>query len=167
MTFFIRSVQEGDTDSTLAVLNPLIRAGMYSTMAEELSVAEQADFIRSFPAQGVFNVAVERGSERLLGLQDVVPIPHTDGGYGHTGEISTFVALTSQRMGIGGSLNRTTFQAAGALGFERLRATIRADNSGAIAFYQKQGFNVEAGFKESIWIRGRRVEIIVAEKTLV
>lgn len=167
MGLVIRPVREGDAASILSVLNPIIRTGLYSKMTEELSAAEQADFIRSFPVQGVFNVALERDSGRLLGLQDVIPIPQTDSGYGHIGEISTFVALTLQRMGIGGSLSRTTFQAAGALGFERLRATIRADNSGAIAFYQKQGFNVEAGFKESIWIRGRRVEIIVAEKTLV
>jgi len=49
MEYSIRKVTEEDASAIVALLNPIIAAGKYTVMDEELSVDDQNDFIRNFP----------------------------------------------------------------------------------------------------------------------
>ena len=73
MEFSIRTVREEDTESIVELLNPIIQAGKYTIMDEQLSVDEQLDFLRGFPKRGVFHVAVCNDSQSVLGIQDERP----------------------------------------------------------------------------------------------
>ncbi len=142
MNVAIREVREEDAEAITELLNPIIRAGRYTVMDTELSVGDQLEFIRSFPARGVFLVAIDGANGNLVGLQDVVPLAAGSRATEPVGVISTFVALSSQGHGVGRSLSGATFSRAKELGFCQLNATIRADNPAAVTFYLGQGFEL-------------------------
>ncbi len=164
MEFSIRAAREEDAASIVELLNPIIQAGTYTIMNEQLSVDDQIDFIRGFPKRGVFNVAVCNDSQKVLGLQDVQPISTGVNAFKHVGEISTFVSLASHRNGIGRSLSHATFKGAKEQGFLKISATIRADNPQAVSFYQSQGFSVIGIAKKHAFVRGNYIDEILMEK---
>ncbi len=165
MTFSIRPAREEDAASIIEVLNPLILAGNYTIMVEPLTLAEQIDFMRRFPERGVFHIAMDNHSQRIVGLQDVVPLS-TETAFRHVGVISTFVSLTAQGQGIGRMLSEATFGAAKALGFLKLSATVRADNPSAVAFYLSQGFTVIGTAQKHAQVQGQYLDEILLEKFL-
>jgi L-amino acid N-acyltransferase YncA len=165
MGFILRTVMEEDAVSVVEVLNPIIRAGTFTVMDEIFSVADQLDFIRSFPARGIYHIALDKDSQEAVGIQDVMPIS-TSNVFKHVGEISTFVALDSQKLGIGTSLSQATFKVAEEKGFLKLRATVRADNLQALAFYQSQGFEIIGIAKKHAWLHGNYVDEVLLEKLL-
>jgi L-amino acid N-acyltransferase YncA len=166
MKITIRRVTENDAPAIVELLNPIIQAGTYSVMDETFTVEDQIDFIRSFPEGGVYHLAIDNGGGGVLGIQDVVPVSPGSQVFGHVGEISTFVALVAQGQGIGRLLSQATFQAARALGFRKLMATIRADNPGALAFYRRQGFEKIGVAREHAYLGGRYVDEVLMEKFL-
>ncbi len=157
-TFSIRPVREEDEAGIVTLLNPIIQAGRYTVMETPFTAQEQLNFIRSFPELGVYLAAICNRSRRVLGIQDVMPVPASAGA--RVGEISTFVALDSQRQGIGWALCRATFRAVGELNYHTLRATVRADNPLAQAFYTSQGFRPVGS------LQGGPVERVVMERSL-
>ena len=48
MEFSIRVAREEDAESIVELLNPIIQAGQYTAMVEQLSVDDQIDFIVNF-----------------------------------------------------------------------------------------------------------------------
>ncbi len=164
MEFSIRMAREEDAESIVELLNPIIQAGTYTIMDEQLLVDDQIDFMRGFPKRGVFNVAVCNDSQKVLGLQDVQPISPGVNAFRHVGEISKFVSLASHRNGIGRSLSHATFIGAKAQGFLKLSATIRADNPQAVLFYQSLGFKVIGTARKHAFVGGKYIDEILMEK---
>ncbi len=68
------------------------------------------------------------------------------------GEISTFVALSAHRRGVGRTLGGATLTAAGELGFRKLLATIRADNPQAVSFYRGLRFGVSRADSKQVFM---------------
>ncbi len=166
MNYSIRRGTAEDAGSIAGLLNTIIDAGVYTIMTESITVDDQADWIRSFPERGVFNVAVSSDDGTVLGLQDVVSASPDVRTFSHVGEISTFVSLSALRSGIGRRLSQRTFAAASELGFEKLTATIRADNAGALAFYQSQGFEIAGKLRKHALVQGGYVDEVLTEKFL-
>ena len=165
MELLIRRVQEQDAAAILELLNPIIQAEIYTVMDEQFTVEDQTDFIRSFPEHGVYHIALAAEHQKVLGIQDVMPISSSK-TFKHVGEISTFVALTSHNQGIGQHLSQATFKTARALGYLKLRATVRADNLQALAFYQSQGFEQIGTARQHVFLNGRYIDEILFEKFL-
>lgn len=164
MHITIRRVKETDAAAIVALLNPIIQAGKYTAMSETFSAADQLDFIRNFPEHGLYHIAVDDASH-TLGIQDVMPISTSD-VFRHVGEISTFVALGSQRQGVGGSLCRATFETAKELGYLKLRATVRGDNPQALTFYRSQGFELIGVAHQHAFLHGKYIDEVLLEKFL-
>jgi L-amino acid N-acyltransferase YncA len=165
VTYSIRPVQEADAASIIEILNPIIAAGMYSIMDKPFAVADQIEFIRGFPARGIYHIAVEAESQKAVGIQDVMPISSSD-IFKYVGEISTFVALDAHQQGIGRSLSQATFKAAKRLGFLKLRANVRGDNAQALLFYRSQGFEHIGVAQKQAFLHGRYVDEILVERFL-
>ena len=165
MEYSVRTVKAADAGSIIELLNPIIQAGIYTSMAEPFSVADQLDFIRNFPMRGIYHIAVDSDRQKALGIQDVIPISTSD-VFKHIGEISTFVALDTQKQGIGRGLSQATFKAAKQLGFLKLRATVRADNPQAVSFYQSQGFEMIGIAKKHAFLQGKYIDEVLLEKFL-
>ena len=166
MKISIRSAKEEDAESIVELLNPIIQAGKYTILDKQLSIDDQTDFIRRFPERGVFHVAVCNDSQKILGIQDVMPISKDIHALAHVGEIATFVSVDSHRKGFGRNLSQATFRAASEKGYKKIMATIRADNPQAVAFYRNQGFRVIGTAQNHALVGGEYIDEIVTEKLI-
>jgi L-amino acid N-acyltransferase YncA len=160
----VRPAREQDVDAIVAVLNPIIEAGSYTTMADLVSASEQLEFMRRAREHGVYNVAVD--GDVVVGIQDVVPFSGGDPALAHLGAISTFVTLDARGAGIGRALANATFDSSKQRGFRKLMATIRADNPGAISYYQGIGFQLIGTARQHALVRGRYLDEVLAERLL-
>ncbi len=161
----------------IAVLNPIIEAGIHTILQQTYTAEEQAAYIRDFPLGGVFYVAVAqqapddahragiaRAPGRIVGMQSVEPIPSTSPAtFAHVGDISTFVAPDAHRTGVGRALSRATIKAAWEAGFLKLMANVRADNPAAVAFYRSVGFRLIGTARNHALVRGVRIDEVMLE----
>jgi len=157
----IRAVTEGDALQILDLLNPIIAKRSLTAMDQAIVPEEQRAFIRAFPPAGIFHAAIGENG-RIVGIQDVVPAAGSD----RLGEISTFIRLGHQGLGIGRSLSEATLREARRKGFDTVRATVRADNARAVAFYRSQGFGPVGTLLGYARIDGRDLDAIVLERSL-
>jgi hypothetical protein len=97
MNFLIRIVAEADAKSIISILNPIITAGKYIVLAEPIKLKSQIDFIKSFPEQGIFNIAVT-ADNKVLGLQVVVPLMAASDIYNHVGGLGFVIFLYQQTL---------------------------------------------------------------------
>ncbi len=164
-TVFVRPAREEDAESIVELLNAIIQCGTYTIMTEQVSVSDQIEFIRESPSRGVYNVAVDRQSQMVVGCQDVLRASR-ERALAHVGEISTFVALDLRRRGIGQSLCKATFETARLWGFRKLMAAVRADNPDALAFYRGQGFAIIGTARAHACVRGRYIDEILMERPI-
>src|SRR6185295_16451213 len=82
-------------------------------------------------------VAVDSDSGRLQGFQTLIREPHLPDNWG---DIGTFSRVDGVQKGVGSALFAATRARARELGLTAINATIRADNSGGLIFYDKMGF---------------------------
>lgn len=159
----IREARIEDAAEMVALLNPIIEDGRFTIMQETFDENQQIAWLRDFPARGVFFVAAARAN-RLLGMQSVEPIASTSPAtFAHVGDISTFVAQSAHRTGVGRALSRATIKAAWEAGFLKLMANVRADNPGAVAFYRSVGFREIGTARKHARVRGAWIDEVMLE----
>jgi L-amino acid N-acyltransferase YncA len=160
----VRDARVEDAEDMVGILNPIIAARIYSALDTTFSVEEQRTFIRNFPQRGIFHVAVDPLSNRVVGLQDVSPFGDFTHAFDHVGVIGTFVNLNRRREGIATTLFAATFEAARRKGYEKFFTYVRADNEAALQTYLRQGFRVVGRAERHAKIDGRYIDEIVIEK---
>src|SRR5688500_8398373 len=138
----IRDVRIEDAEEILAILNPIIAARCYTAMDTEFSVEMEREFIQTFPARGIFLVAFDSSSGRIVGFQNVSPFEKFTHAFDHVGVIGTYVNLELRRQGIASRLFAATFEAARRKGYEKFFTYVRADNEAALQTYLRHGFRV-------------------------
>lgn len=166
MTIAIREVQIEDAGDIVGILNPIIQTRAFTTLDAPVTVEHQRDFISRFPSRGIFLVAVDTSSGRVVGLQDVEPFASFTHAFDHVGVIGTFIDLSLRRKGIGGRLFAATFDAARRKGYEKLFSYVRADNDPALTAYLKHGFRIIGTAEKHAKIDGRYIDEILIEKLL-
>ena len=77
--------------------NPIIAARRYTALDTPVTVEQEREFIRSFPARGVFLVALDATLRRVVGFQDVSPFADFTHAFDHVGVIGTYVDLERRR----------------------------------------------------------------------
>lgn len=162
----IRDVRVEDAEEILAILNPIIAARCYTAMDTPFTVEVEREFIRTFPARGIFLVAVESTPNRIVGVQNVSPFETFTHAFDHVGVIGTWVDLARRRQGIASRLFEATFDAARRKGYEKLFSYVRADNEGALHTYLNQGFRRVGTAERHAKIDGKYIDEIVIEKLL-
>ena len=151
----------------MRVLNPIIKAGLYTALDIPVTVEQQREFITSFPKEGVFHVAERVEDQTIVGLQDVAPFG--DGSthaFDHVGVIATFVDLPLRRHGISKQLFQATVDTAKQKGFEKFFTYIRADNAAALASYMRQDFRIIGTAQRHARINGEYVDEVLVERLL-
>ena len=162
----IREVQLEDAEPIARILNEIISARIYTALDTPLTVAAQRRFIETFPSRGIFHVAVDPVSRRLVGLQDVSPFADFTHAFDHVGVIGTYVDLGCHRRGIAARLFDATFRAAVHKGYEKLFSYVRADNEAGLRAYLGQGFRALGTAERHAKIDGRYIDEILIEKIL-
>lgn len=130
----VRPMVESDIPSLCLVLNEIIAKGGTTAIEDQLD----APTFRHWFLDGEFvvsSVAAEVDGV-LAGFQTLSCYGELPAGWG---DIGTFVRQPGGR-GVGSALFAATRTAATARGLVAITATIRADNTGGLAFYSRCGF---------------------------
>jgi L-amino acid N-acyltransferase YncA len=162
----IRRATPDDAAGIVAVLNPIIAAGVYTILDTPFTVDEEREFIRRFPERGIFNVAVAAGDGAIAGFQLLEPLLSYTHSCDHVATIGTFVSLALRRQGIASELFRATLAAAVEKGYEKLFTFVRADNPAALETYVNQGFRVVGTAARHAKINGVYIDEIMIERFL-
>jgi L-amino acid N-acyltransferase YncA len=162
----IRDVRIEDAEAILAILNPIIAARCYTAMDTPFTVEVEREFIRSFPTRGLFLVAIDTTSSRIVGFQNVSPFGSFTSAFDHVGVIGTYVDLDRRRQGIASRLFAATYEAASHKGYEKFFSYVRADNDVGLQTYLRQGFRIVGTAGRQAKIDGRYIDEIVIEKFL-
>jgi L-amino acid N-acyltransferase YncA len=160
----IRDAIPGDAEGIVKILNPIIAARIYTVLDTQISVEAERDFILRFPDRGVFHVAVDRRTSRLVGFQNMEPIASYSHSFDHVGGMGTYVDLDCRRQGVAASLFEATFAAAVRKGYEKAFTFVRADNPAALETYLRYGFRVIGHAEKHARIDGRYVDEVLIEK---
>ena len=137
MDLEIRPVRPTDAPALAELLNAIIARGG-TTALEEPFTADALD--RAYltgPDVVCCFVAADRASGRLEGFQT---LGRGDGLPDGVGDIGTFARVDGTQRGVGSALFAATCAEARRLGLTGINATIRADNTGGLAFYGRLGF---------------------------
>lgn len=125
-----------DTGPMATLLNEVIEKGGTTALTEPVARGDLTDWIRHFNGRNAWFLA-EDAEGALLGFQWIEP---KDSLPTDACDIATFTQIGRTRLGCGSALFEATRTAARRLGYAWINATIRADNSGGLAYYQSRGF---------------------------
>ncbi len=129
----IRPARPADAQALTEILNAVIEIG--GTTAYQIAVDPSYfnPLIESGDSKTFIHVA--ESDAGLEGMQWMRPMDPND-----MGSIATFARPGTAQRGIGTALFKATRAASVAAGYRVLDATIRADNTGGLAYYSKMGF---------------------------
>ena len=133
----VRTVTLRDAAELAELLNAIIAQGGTTALEEPFTPERLADTYLTGPAVLGCFVAVDPDTGQLLGFQTLGRYPNLPDDIG---DIGTFARIDGKQRGIGSALFAATRARAEALGHSAINATIRADNTGGLAFYTKLGF---------------------------
>ena len=166
MDLLVRPAQPADAEQIVGILNPIIAAGVYTVFDGPFSVQAEREYIEQFPERGLFLVAVERESGRIVGFQSMEPFADYTRAFDHVGVLGTYVAENYRRKGVARKLFQQTFVAARERGYEKIFTFVRADNPAALQTYRAQGFSVIGTAKKHAKLAGRHIDEVLIEKLL-
>lgn len=138
----IRPACLADAQGMMAVINPIIELGGSTAHRTAFDVQRMQNHYIA-PKLGIAcTVAVEGGE--IIGYQSLAhPDPTWEGANKMPGDwaiIASFVALGQHGKGVGKLLLAMTLNAARAVNITNIDATIRQENVGGQAYYEKIGF---------------------------
>ncbi|SHH59389.1 GNAT family N-acetyltransferase [Marivita hallyeonensis] len=125
-----------DAREMAELLNAIIRKGGTTAFVTEIDRDTILGWFAKVPNRSVWHVA-EDADGVILGFQSIEPHPDLPPD---ACDIATFVKLGQTGLGIGSKLFEASQQAAIGLGYAWINATIRADNTGGLTYYQSRGF---------------------------
>ena len=137
MTLIVRPVAPDDAPALADLLNAVIARGGTTALEHPFTPEALADTYLTGPNVHICLVAVDPATNRIEGFQTLGRYP---GLPDDVGDIGTFARVDGVQRGVGSVLFAEMTKRARARGLSALNATIRADNTGGLAFYSKQGF---------------------------
>ncbi|WP_174273986.1 GNAT family N-acetyltransferase [Sphingomonas bacterium] len=133
----IRHVAEGDAAELAELLNAIIAQGGTTALEQPFTPEGLAQAHLTGPSVYCCFVAVDPKTGRIEGFQT---LGHSSSLTEGIGDIATFTRIDGKQRGIGTALFAITRAWARDRGLTAINATIRVDNEGGLAFYDKQGF---------------------------
>jgi L-amino acid N-acyltransferase YncA len=132
----IRPVRPADAPELAGLLNAIIARG--GTTALQTAYSAQALDDAYLTGPKVICCFVAEGADgRLAGFQTLGRDPDLPEGWG---DIGTFARVGGTQRGVGSALFAATVEHARRIGLAGINASIRADNTGGLAFYGRMGF---------------------------
>lgn len=139
-----------------AVLDTVAREQRYLALFEAPPPEEAFAFYRGLLAEGQCHVALEGAS--VIGWCDIQP------AFGHArthvGTLGMGLLPGFRRRGIGTRLLSAAIATAWSRGLRRIELTVREDNTGAKALYERLGFSDEGVLRQSMLVAGRYYDCI-------
>ena len=141
----VRPAIPADASQITDLINTIIKTG--GTTAHQ-TLFDDARMLNHYLApEDLVSCMVAYKDDELLGFQSLKwPEPDANPPDRVWGYIASFVKEGQQGKGVGYRLFSATKSAAQSAGVNAIDATIRADNIGGLAFYEKMGFRESARF---------------------
>lgn len=135
----VRPAIAADAQAMADLINPIIAAGGTTAYEDPFDAARMlAEYID--PPQFVSCVVAEEDGQ-LLGFQGTTrSYDPSDPFPDDWAIIGTFTRIGLTQRGVGAAMFARTMEIARAAGINTIDATIRADNTGGLAFYARLGF---------------------------
>jgi RimJ/RimL family protein N-acetyltransferase len=152
MAIEVRPARNEDADELAELLNEIIARGGTTALEEPFTAARLAETYLTGPEVISCVVAMDRQTGVLQGFQTLIREEHLPDD---VGDIGTFARVGGTQRGVGTSLFAATRAAAKASGLSAINATIRADNTGGLAFYGRMGF-VDQSVRRAVPLKGGR-----------
>ncbi len=130
----IRKAGSLDATAMADLLNEVIAEGGTTAITEPVTAAYFENWMNT--PKSIWTLAEDDAGE-LLGFQWVTPLESEPG---LVAEIATFARVGRTGLGIGSALFDATRADCVAIGYDWIRANIRADNVGGLIYYQSRGF---------------------------
>lgn len=154
--FVIRPGGPDDVPQLCDLLNAIIAIGGTTAFERQMSLAEFVEHF--FKAQIQISLFVAEDAQGdLLGFQVLTAHEKLPEDWA---DIATFAAVSARDAGIGRALFSETSAIARRFGLKAINATIRADNAGGLAYYDRMGFSTWKVDKDVPLRSGRRVDRI-------
>ena len=125
-----------DAPDMAQLLNEIIEQGGTTALTRPVTGRDISDWMNSDAERSAWIVAVD-DHESIVGFQWIAP--HANLPF-EACDIATFVQIGRTGLGIGSALFSATAKAAKDAGYVWINATIRADNTGGLTYYQSRGF---------------------------
>jgi L-amino acid N-acyltransferase YncA len=138
MTLTTRRATSNDAEALAALINEIIAIG--GTTAIETPFTRASMDHEFVSGAHVISSIVAEESGQLLGFQVLLGSTEEEPMPTGWGSIGTYARVGQTRGGVGRALFAETVKAARAAGVRTIDATIRADNTGGLAFYSRMGF---------------------------
>ena len=138
------------------LLNAIIRKGSTTAHTTPVSRDTILQWMDRAPERSAWHVA-EEDTGNILGFQFLEPHPDLPP---EACDIASFVRLGQTGLGVGSKLFEASRKAAKDLGYLWINATIRADNTGGLAYYQSRGFETYAHHPQQRLTNGAIVDKI-------
>ncbi|WP_227269146.1 GNAT family N-acetyltransferase [Roseobacter weihaiensis] len=132
----VRRAMALDCRSMANLLNAIIEKGGTTALTRPVTADDLADWMATDAQRSAWHVALDE-AEQVVGFQWISPHPKLPA---EAADIATFVQIGRTGLGIGSALFSATAKAAKDLGYSWINATIRADNTGGLTYYQSRGF---------------------------
>ena len=132
----IRRAGPVDARAMAALLNMIIEKGGTTALVDPVTEHVLHDWMQTDRSASAWHLA-EDDTGALFGFQFLGPHANLPP---EACDIATFVRVGQTGLGVGSKLFEASRAAAHALGYDWINATIRADNSGGLAYYQSRGF---------------------------
>jgi L-amino acid N-acyltransferase YncA len=133
----VRPAREADALELAALLNEIIARGGTTALEELLAPQTFSRMFLSGADVICCFVAVRRSTGSLLGFQSLQKWAGPQGGIG---DIGPFARVGHTQRGVGSAHFAATRSEARVRALDAINATIRADNTGGLAFYGRMGF---------------------------
>lgn len=131
----IRRAIPADTIGMSEMLNQIIDIGGTTAFLDHVPPETIQSWMECDPDKSIWLVAVGNNNE-IIGYQSTEPYKFSSDAL----NIATFARIGSVQSGIGSRLFEATKIAARDLGYAWINATIRADNTGGLRYYDSRGF---------------------------
>lgn len=136
-TLDIRDAVAADAEALADLINAIIAKGGTTALQDPYTPAALGRAYLTGPDVHCCFVAVDTSTGRIEGFQTLGRYPASPQD---TGDIGTFARLGGTQRGVGTALFAATRTRAAERGLTTIHAMIRADNTGGLAYYTKQGF---------------------------
>lgn len=150
MELGIRPVRPEDASELADLLNQVIARGGTTALEEPFTPEALVEAYLTGPNVICCFVAVDLASGRLEGFQTLGRYPNLPAD---VGDIGAFARVDGGQRGVGSALFAATRAEARRQGLAAINATIRADNTGGLAFYSRMGF-VDHAVRAAIPLKG-------------
>lgn len=134
----VRPIRDTDAGELTDLLNEVITRGGTTALEDLFTPDTIAAAMLTGPSVICCFVAQDRASGRLQGFQALLRSDHLADSIA---DIATFSRIGLIQRGTGSSLFAASQAEAAKQGFAAINATIRADNTGGLAFYNRLGFS--------------------------